>query len=65
MNNHCCCHVTQLQRENAQLRLANAHLKIEIDRLENALDLVPNPEVTPGQPRPNHCGHCCCGGRHG
>lgn len=53
---------SELKREVAELRLENATLKREMARLENAIDLVPNPGVTPGQPRPHH--RCTCGG-HG
>lgn len=54
---HCCCAIAQIATKDAEIE----RLKRIIDRLENSLDLVPNPGVTPGQPRPHH--RCTCGGR--
>jgi len=53
-----------MSRKVEELEAENAKLKREVARLENALDLVPSPEFTPGQPRPNHEHRCVCGGCH-
>jgi hypothetical protein len=52
------------EQKCVKLQAEVTRLNCVIDGYENALDLVPNPDVTPGQPRPNHGHHCACGGCH-